>query len=64
MIFMWSYILYVGYLGDILEDLGHPLTEGLSSLSRLLRVSPKELSDSKEPQRNLVSAIRQMRIIK
>ena len=56
--------MYAGYLGDILEDLGHPLTEGLSSLSRLLRVSPKELRESKEPQRNLVSAIKQMRIIK
>ena len=53
----------LGYLGDILEDLGHPLTEGLSSLSRLLKLPMKELQDSQEPQK-LVSAVRQMRIIK
>lgn len=52
----------IGYLGDILEDLGHPLTEGLKSVSALLRLPPKEFgaASAQEPQK-LVSAVRQMR---
>merc|ERR1712025_418612 len=53
----------IGYLGDILEDLGHPLTENLSSLSRLLKLPIRDLHDSEEPQK-LVSAVKQMRSIK
>jgi len=41
----------IGYIGDILEDLGHPLTDSLSSINRLLKLTPKELSSSEEPQK-------------
>jgi hypothetical protein len=60
------YVSLVGYLGDILEDLGHPLTEGLSNLSKLLRLPIKDFTasaTSQEPQK-LVSTVKQMRNIK
>ena len=41
----------IGYIGDILEDLGHPLTDSLASVNRLLRASPKDLSSIEEPQK-------------
>ena len=43
--------IFSGYIGDILEDLGHPLTDSLSSINRLLKLTPKELSSSEEPQK-------------
>ena len=57
-------IIISGYLGDILEDLGHPLTDGLRSLVCLLRLPSKEyLSASTEHPQKLVSAISAMRKI-
>ena len=52
----------IGYLGDILEDLGHPLTEGLQSIVYLLKLQPKDYwtSSNDHPQK-LVSAISKMR---
>jgi hypothetical protein len=52
----------VGYLGDILEDLGHPLTESLKSVVFLLKLPAKDFaaSSSGEPQK-LVSAVKEMR---
>ena len=54
--------LFSGYIGDILEDLGHPLTDSLSSLNRLLKLNPKELSSSDEPQKwiQVVTSIRNL----
>jgi len=46
-----THLFFSGYIGDILEDLGHPLTDSLSSLNRLLKLNPKELSSSDEPQK-------------
>ena len=57
---------FAGYLGDILEDLGHPLTENLSSLSRLLKLPAKDFNStttSQEPQK-LVTQIKTMRNLK
>lgn len=52
----------IGYLGDILDDLGHSLTEGLISIVFLLKLTPKEYwtSSTEHPQK-LVSTIRKMR---
>ena len=52
----------VGYIGDILEDLGHPLTESLKSVVSLLKVPSKDFvsGSSGEPQK-LVSAVKEMR---
>ena len=52
----------VGYIGDILEDLGHPLTESLKSVVSVLKVPLKDFvsGSSGEPQK-LVSIIREMR---
>ena len=63
-------ILFIlGYLGDILEDLGHPLTENLGCLSRLLRLPAKDfistsLSNSEENSQKLVKQVQTMRNIK
>ena len=59
-----NFSLISGYLGDILEDLGHPLTESLKSIVFLLKLSPKEFltSSSGQPQK-LVSAVKEMRSI-
>ena len=59
-----SLYFILGYLGDILEDLGHPLTESLKSIVFLLKLSPKEFltSSSGQPQK-LVSAVKEMRSI-
>jgi len=59
----------IGYLGDILEDLGHPLTENLGCLSRLLRLPAKDfistsLSNSEENSQKLVTQVQKMRNIK
>ncbi len=32
----------IGYLGDILEDLGHPLSDGLQAVLKLLRLPAKD----------------------
>ena len=54
----------LGYLGDILEDLGHPLTEGLCSVVSLLKLLPKEYdAGSSEHPPKLVSTIGLMRKI-
>ena len=53
-----------GYLGDILEDLGHPLTESLSSLSRLLKLPAKDFRGTTEEPQKLVSAVKQIRQLK
>ena len=51
-----------GYLGDILDDLGHSLTDGLMSIVFLLKLNPSEYwSRSTEHPQKLVSAIRRMR---
>jgi len=52
----------IGYLGDILDDLGHSLTDGLMSIVFLLKLNPSEYwSRSTEHPQKLVSAIRRMR---
>ena len=54
----------LGYLGDILEDLGHPLTESLQSIVHLLKLAPKDyISGSSEHPPKLASAINAMRKI-
>jgi hypothetical protein len=52
----------ISYLGDILEDLGHPLSEGLKVILTLLRLPSGEFTvqSSALPQK-LVSAVRQLR---
>ena len=61
LILFWN-VIFLGYLGDILEDLGHPLTESLKSLVLLLKLSAKDFAASSagEPQK-LVSAVKEMR---
>ena len=61
---MSSLLPVTGYLGDILEDLGHPLTESLKAIVFLLKLSPKDFfaSSSGQPQK-LVSAVKEMRSI-
>jgi len=52
----------IGYLGDILDDLGHSLTEGLNSIVFLLKLTPKDYwSSSTDHPQKLVSTIRKMR---
>ena len=59
-----SFFFLLGYLGDILEDLGHPLTDGLQSLVALLKLPPKDFtSSSSEYPPKLVSAVGAMRKI-
>ena len=59
-----SFFFILGYLGDILEDLGHPLTDGLQSLVALLKLPSKEYaSSSSEYPPKLVSAVGAMRKI-
>ena len=58
----------LGYLGDILEDLGHPLTDNLGCLSRLLRLPIKDVmssSDSEERDfQKIFAQVQKMRNIK
>ena len=55
----------IGYLGDILEDLGHPLTEELQTIVTLLKMPAKDFASasSHSPQK-LVSQVKLMRCIK
>lgn len=54
----------IDYLGNVLEDLGLSLSEPLSQLSQLLRVSPNDYaSRSSGSTPRLVAAVRQMRNI-
>ena len=50
------------YLGDIMEDLGHPLSEGLPLILSLLKLPPCDywMESAGMPQK-LVSTIRQIR---
>jgi hypothetical protein len=52
----------IGYIGDILEDLGHPLTDSLKSVVVLLKLPAKDFvaASSAEPQK-LASIIKEMR---
>ena len=45
------YFFCSGYIGDIISDLGHPLTDSLASFNRLLKASPKDLPSIEEPQK-------------
>ena len=58
----------LGYLGDILEDLGHPLTDNLGCLSRLLRLPIKDvMSSSASEERDfqkIFAQVQKMRNIK
>ena len=58
----------LGYLGDILEDLGHPLTDNLGCLSRLLRLPIKDvMSSSASEERDfqkIFTQVQKMRNIK
>ncbi|KAK7872478.1 hypothetical protein R5R35_014269 [Gryllus longicercus] len=54
----------IDYLGNVLEDLGLPLSEPLAQLALLLRVNPSEYhSKSSGSAPRLVAAVRQMRNI-
>ena len=58
-------ICFLAYLGDILEDLGHPLSDGLASVLELLRLSPSEYwTKSVGMPQKLVSDIRKIRNLK
>ena len=58
----------LGYLGDILEDLGHPLTDNLGCLSRLLRLPVKDaMSSTASEERDfqkIFAQVQKMRNIK
>lgn len=54
----------IGYLGNVLEDLGYGLTETLQQVSTLLRLSPEAYqTQSAGCSAKLVAAVRQMRNI-
>lgn len=56
--------LCVGYLGNVLEDLGFGLTETLQQVGTLLRLSPDVYqTQSSGCSAKLVTAVRQMRNI-
>ncbi len=51
----------IGYLGDILEDLGHPLSDGLAAVLKLLRLPAKDFwvqsTGKKRGRRQLVQLV-------
>ena len=52
----------IGYLGDVLDDLCHPLTSDLTSLVTLLKLpTDKYREDSAGQPSRLVSAVRNLR---
>lgn len=54
----------IDYLGNVLEELGLPLSENLQHMSLLLRLSPEEYqSGSSGCNARVVAAVRQMRNI-
>ena len=59
-----SYIFFIEYLGNVLQELGSNTTNQLQEIALVLRTSPENyLSTSSGCEPRLVTAIRQMRHI-